>query len=300
MNRLLVEKRLLLDHHLQREKIKSLLPFLHGEQLYNLQVATQVIKQFYLKESFKFDSNSSGKILSLEAFLQTKRGSFAHFASSTALILRLMRIPARLVVGYLGGHYNDLGGFYRLTSNHIHIWVEAWDEQFGFVRVYPMEWVAKDRLQNLDAFLMTEEEQISKFSALRYLKQIATLTPLIEWTQKLNAEFYFWMEEYNREKQKMLALDWKIQISDFYWIGLFFVCIFSTFFFWALQRWLRGLLYQKLSWSDWLALWHAFEKDFPQFDHQYSIARATQFLNNQPQAKKWIKKWRKIEQKYFI
>ena len=64
-----------------------------------------------------------------------KRGTCEYFASSCAVLLRLSGIPARLVGGYLGGEYNDLGGYYVVTENRAHVWVEAYLEGEGWVRI---------------------------------------------------------------------------------------------------------------------------------------------------------------------
>jgi transglutaminase-like putative cysteine protease len=54
-----------------------------------------------------------------------KRGYCEYFASSFAVLLRLAGVPARLVGGYYGGEYNDLGGYYVVTEAAAHVWVEA-------------------------------------------------------------------------------------------------------------------------------------------------------------------------------
>lgn len=62
----------------------------------------------------------------VDAFLfEKKRGYCEFFASSFALLLRLSGVPARLVGGYYGGEYNELGGYYLVTEDAAHVWVEA-------------------------------------------------------------------------------------------------------------------------------------------------------------------------------
>ncbi len=74
----------------------------------------------------------------MEEFLfTTKKGHCELFASTFALLLRIAGVPARLVGGYLGGEYNDVGGYYLVTADRAHIWVEAWLEGSGWVRVDP-------------------------------------------------------------------------------------------------------------------------------------------------------------------
>jgi len=74
----------------------------------------------------------------VETFLfDTRRGYCEYFAASFGLLLRLSGVPARLVGGYLGGEYNQVGGFYLVTEEMAHVWVEALDENQRWVRIDP-------------------------------------------------------------------------------------------------------------------------------------------------------------------
>jgi transglutaminase-like putative cysteine protease len=74
----------------------------------------------------------------LEQFLfERKQGHCEFFASSFALILRAAGVPARLVGGYLGGEYNQLGGYYLVSEDMAHVWVEAFISGRGWQRVDP-------------------------------------------------------------------------------------------------------------------------------------------------------------------
>lgn len=74
----------------------------------------------------------------LEQFLfEKKQGNCEFFASAHALVLRAAGIPARLVAGYLGGEYNGLGGYYLITEDMAHVWVEAFITGKGWVRIDP-------------------------------------------------------------------------------------------------------------------------------------------------------------------
>lgn len=78
---------------------------------------------------------------SLDAFLFVKkRGNCEFFASSCATLLRLAGVPARLVGGYRGGSYNDMGGYYLVTEDLAHVWVEAYIEGKGWLSVDPTAW----------------------------------------------------------------------------------------------------------------------------------------------------------------
>jgi len=54
-----------------------------------------------------------------------KRGYCEFFASSFALLLRLEGVPTRLVGGYHGGTWNEIGGYYTVTEDMAHVWVEV-------------------------------------------------------------------------------------------------------------------------------------------------------------------------------
>jgi len=71
-----------------------------------------------------------------------KRGNCEFFASSSATLLRLAGVPARLVGGYRGGSYNDLGGYYLVTEDLAHVWVEAYVEGKGWLTLDPSAWSA--------------------------------------------------------------------------------------------------------------------------------------------------------------
>lgn len=54
-----------------------------------------------------------------------KYGNCEYFASATAVLLRASGIPARLVVGYRGGYYNPIAGYYVVTQQSAHVWTEV-------------------------------------------------------------------------------------------------------------------------------------------------------------------------------
>lgn len=37
-----------------------------------------------------------------------------------------MNVPTRLVIGFRPSEYNDLGGYFQVSQNHAHVWVEAY------------------------------------------------------------------------------------------------------------------------------------------------------------------------------
>lgn len=62
----------------------------------------------------------------IEDFVVNHRtGHCEFFASALAIMLRTQKIPARVVVGYKGGEFNSVGGYYAVKQKHAHAWVEC-------------------------------------------------------------------------------------------------------------------------------------------------------------------------------
>lgn len=112
--------------------------------------------QFFQTEGFTY-SLSPGEFTKndLEEFLFHRRVGFCgHYAASFATLMRLAGIPARLVVGYLGGEYNDLGHFFLVRQADAHAWCEVWLPSNGWTRVDPTTAVAPGRASlDLSSFL---------------------------------------------------------------------------------------------------------------------------------------------------
>jgi transglutaminase-like putative cysteine protease len=91
----------------------------------------------------------------LDQFLFHRRVGFCeHYAASFATLMRLAGIPARVVVGYLGGEYNDLGHFFLVRQADTHAWCEVWLPESGWTRVDPTSAVAPGRASlDLNSFL---------------------------------------------------------------------------------------------------------------------------------------------------
>jgi transglutaminase-like putative cysteine protease len=77
----------------------------------------------------------------VDAFLfEKRRGYCEFFAAAYATLARLAGVPARLVGGYYGGEYNALGGYYLVTDDTAHVWVEVLTDEGVWRRVDPSQW----------------------------------------------------------------------------------------------------------------------------------------------------------------
>ncbi|MBI4862867.1 MAG: DUF3488 domain-containing protein [Candidatus Riflebacteria bacterium] len=74
----------------------------------------------------------------IENFLfGTRRGHCEYFSASMVVLLRTLGIPSRVVNGYLQGSYNALGGYYVVSDEDAHSWVEVLFPKVGFLEFDP-------------------------------------------------------------------------------------------------------------------------------------------------------------------
>ncbi len=123
----------------------------------------------------------------VDSFLfEKKRGYCEYFASAYITLARLAGIPARLVGGYYGGDYNSMGGYYLVTEETAHVWVEVLTGDNSWQRIDPSQWAI-----NVATTLGTRDRE--------------QLSPLQQLVDSLN---YYWV-------QAVVVFDLKRQISLF-------------------------------------------------------------------------------------
>ena len=84
----------------------------------------------------------------IDDFLFASRKGFCeHFAASFAILMRAAGVPTRLVGGYQGGRWNDLGAFLTVRHSDAHVWCEVWLDGTGWMRVDPTVAVAPERIE---------------------------------------------------------------------------------------------------------------------------------------------------------
>lgn len=142
------------------------------------------IDDFFSKNDFRYTlSPGDSKTLTIDDFLfRSKKGFCEHYAAVSATMLRSLGYPARVIVGYQGGKWNDVSQALIVRSRDAHAWVEVWHplkSQPGrgrWVTYDPTASIAPLRLRLGGDFLdLPEDEQQS-----RDLKEGGGLTRLSE------------------------------------------------------------------------------------------------------------------------
>ena len=84
----------------------------------------------------------------IESFLfDTRRGFCEHYATAFVYLMRVAGIPGRVVTGYQGGQWNELGKFFEVRQADAHAWAEVWLPGQGWSRVDPTAAVAPERIE---------------------------------------------------------------------------------------------------------------------------------------------------------
>ncbi|BCE02892.1 transglutaminaseTgpA domain-containing protein [Marinicellulosiphila megalodicopiae] len=122
----------------------------------------------------------------IDQFLfETKEGFCSHYASTLTVMARMQGIPARIVGGYLGGEYNEIGGFWQINQKQAHAWVEVYINEH-WQRVDPTSSVALTRI---------EQGMDSMFAPSGFVESIARSTWMIAIQQRMDAMNYAWQNK---------------------------------------------------------------------------------------------------------
>jgi len=68
---------------------------------------------------------------------ETDVGFCEQFASATAIMLRSLGIPARVVVGFTPGSRSAFTGYYEVRASDAHMWVEVYFDRYGWYEFDP-------------------------------------------------------------------------------------------------------------------------------------------------------------------
>ena len=144
----------------------------------------------------------------IDTFLfETRSGFCSHYATAFVYLLRIARIPARVVGGYQGGELNKVGGFLEVRQADAHAWAEAWLENRGWVRFDPTAAIAPERIErgvNVALQIASGAVNFSPLSGdaagLNWLKRSRQL-----W-QSIDYNWQRWVINYNAANQMQFLL----------------------------------------------------------------------------------------------
>lgn len=154
----------------------------HEATVYDKALAVQT----YLIQNYAYslDVPRSGTVPLLEDFLfLNKAGHCEYYATSMAILLRILGIPARVVNGFARGRWNEYGHFFTVRQSDAHSWVEVYFPSYGWITFDPTPGAA---------FGETYQE---------FVEQENLIASLYRYSEYLRVRWNRYVVDYDREDQ---------------------------------------------------------------------------------------------------
>lgn len=98
----------------------------------------QVEKYLQKNYSYSLEPSAIHSPQPLASFLfQNKSGHCEYFATAMVVLLRILQVPCRIVNGFQGGEYNEVGEDYIVRGSNAHSWVEVFLADKGWTPYDP-------------------------------------------------------------------------------------------------------------------------------------------------------------------
>lgn len=158
----------------------------------------------------------------------SRRGFCEHFSSSFVFLMRAAGIPARIVVGYQGGEFNDLESYFVVRQSDAHAWAEVWLEGVGWQAVDPTAAVAPSRIEMGVVEALGEEDR--EFVGQVFWTSELTLALYRQW-DAMGYSWNRWVLNYDKDSQQNLFSNllgdnspWRVGLAFVgLSLGLFFI-----------------------------------------------------------------------------
>jgi len=183
----------------------------------------------------------------LDDFLfNTRTGYCEHYASAFTTLLRWLKIPARVVVGYHGGNINRIGNLVEVRYSDAHAWSEAYLNG-EWVRYDPTGAVSPDRIEyGIEAlrerygngFLGSNTSGQGLTNFLNPSSSAQAWRRVIETWSSVQYQWKKWVIDYDFETQqellKKIGLSTKNGLTSLLLVLGGGVFVFLTIYFWQL------------------------------------------------------------------
>lgn len=164
----------------------------------------QNLLKWYKENQFTYTLNPAllGHNRIDEFLFKSKQGFCEHYASSFVMLMRYVGIPARVVVGYQGGHLSPDGESWEVRQLDAHAWTEVLIAE-NWVRYDPTSMIAPDRIGNGMQSLIANNQRVfgEGRSEWKY-QQFSLLNKLRVWSDYVTYQWQSKVVGYDVESQK--------------------------------------------------------------------------------------------------
>lgn len=160
--------------------------------------------QIYQNKGFEYSTQTPAYATIDDFLFGEKKGFCEHFASSFAILSRLVGLPSRVIVGFQGADLNPFGSYLIVKDKHAHAWNEVYIEDKGWVHVDVTSLVAPSRI--FQGTLLNSEGNASLATSGQGLLSRMTLA----W-DAINSRFSLMLMNYNLENQSQWIESWNLK-----------------------------------------------------------------------------------------
>jgi transglutaminase-like putative cysteine protease len=130
-----------------------------------------------------------------EFLFDTQEGFCEHYASAFTVMMRMAGIPARVVTGYQGGWFNNIGAYVLVRQSDAHAWSEVWVRGSGWTRIDPTAAVAPQRV---------EQSAMDSLDGRRHMLDFAWLRNVRNTFDLFQRGWNNWVVAFSSDKQSRL------------------------------------------------------------------------------------------------
>jgi protein-glutamine gamma-glutamyltransferase len=206
-----------------RDSSKQLVDLVDSLKSSNSRESIQNILRYFQSENFQY-STEAPAYKNIDAFIFGEKIGFCeHYASSTAILARLMGIPSRVIVGFLGGEFNPYDSSLTVRDKFAHAWIEVFYNDSGWTRVDPTAIIYPQR--TMSPAIVAESDNV-------FYKSLFSNGFL--YFESLNNDFELFMINFNSSSQ-WETVRWMISQISPQTLGLlvafvlFFILLFLIF-----------------------------------------------------------------------
>jgi transglutaminase-like putative cysteine protease len=193
----------------------------------------------------------------IESFLfDVQEGHCEYFATSMAVLLRNVGIPARVVNGYYSTEWNGLSGMFTVRQRDAHSWVEAWmGDNYGWMTFDPTPSAGVARRGDRSAIAQTMS-RLSDAIRMRWYRyvvdysftdQVGAVREILQWRQNLmDALRQMDILGISSDDERQVELGDYTREIDWRPIGIAGVIVFSILI-WQGSRWFARRRSQRYS-----------------------------------------------------
>lgn len=168
-------------------------------------VFIQRVLAYFREQQFQYSLNPPlMEQRPVETFLfETKIGICSHYATAFVYLMRVADIPARVVTGYQGGTFNEVGRFLEVRQANAHAWAEVWLDGKGWVRVDPTTAVLPERVEqpvNVRQQIATGAVNLATQEATQNLDETMSISQFGLMIDNLDYQWQRWVVRYGSQQ----------------------------------------------------------------------------------------------------